>query len=153
MKPTQLALKPSRLLSFLLALVSLVASVLLICLPFGFWWKVGLISIILLLSAYSIALSALLLLPWSCHYLTLNKDSEIELTQKNGKKFLIKVLPTSLVTPQLTVINLIANGHYLSRHILLLPDNVQADEARLWRIWLRLGLKNLDYSFATKPFR
>ena len=141
MKPTQLALKPSRLLSFLLAIVSLVASVLLICLPFGFWWKVGLISIILLLSAYSIALSALLLLPWSCHYLTLNKDSEIELTQKNGKKFLIKVLPTSLVTPQLTVINLRAKSQFWTSSIVILADSALEGEARLWRVWLKWFLK------------
>lgn len=141
MKPTQLALKPSRLLSFLLAIVSLVASVLLICLPFGLWWKVGLISIILLLSAYSIALSALLLLPWSCHYLTLNKDSEIELTQKNGKKFLIKVLPTSLVTPQLTVINLRAKSQFWTSSIVILTDSALEEEARLWRVWLKWSFK------------
>ena len=61
---------------------------------------------IILVTAYSVARDALLILPWSANSLALNKDHGIVLTQKNGKNFVVKVLPTSLVMPQLTVMNM-----------------------------------------------
>ncbi|MDH4456020.1 MAG: hypothetical protein QE262_00540 [Candidatus Methylopumilus sp.] len=61
--------------------------------------------IILLLMAYSVARDALLILPWSANSFALNKDHDIVITQNNGKNFVVKVLPTSLLMPQLTLMN------------------------------------------------
>jgi hypothetical protein len=142
MKPTKLVLKPSRRLAYILALVSLFASVLVICLPFTWLCKAALLLMIIPVTAYATARDALLILPWSCHLLTLNKDNEIVVTQKNGKKFVVKILPTSLVMPQLTVINMRAKGQLWSRNMILLADNADVEEARLWRVWLKWGLKD-----------
>lgn len=139
MKPRQLALKPSRRLAYILALVSLFACVLVICLPFSLQYKVLLVSVILLVAAYSIACDALLILPWSCHLLTLNKENDISLVQKNGQNFVVSILPTSLVGPQLTVLNLKIQGRLRTRNIILLTDSADANDARLWRVWLKWG--------------
>lgn len=140
MKPRQLALKPSRRLAYILALVSLFACVLVICLPFSLQHKVLLVSFILLVTAYSIACDALLILPWSCHLLTLNKEHDISLVQKNGQNFEVKILPTSLVGPQLTVLNVKIQGRLRTRNIILLADSADANDARLWRVWLKWGV-------------
>ena len=110
MKPRQLVLKPSRRLAYILLLVSLFALLLVMCLPFTWLHKAALFLMTVLVAAYSVACDALLILPWSCHLLTLNKDNEIVVTQKNGKNFFVKVLPTSLVMTQLTVINMRGTG-------------------------------------------
>lgn len=140
MKPRQLALKPSRRLAYILALVSLFACVLVICLPFSLQYKVLLVSVILLVTAYSIACDALLILPWSCHLLMLNKENDISLVQKNGQNFVVSILPTSLVGPQLTVLNLKIQGRLRTRNIILLTDSADANDARLWRVWLKWGV-------------
>jgi len=77
--------------------------------------------------------------PWSCHLLTLNKDNEIVLTQKNGKCFVVNVLPTSLVINP--VINIRAKGELWLRNFILLLDNADTEEARRWRFWFKLGVK------------
>jgi hypothetical protein len=142
MKPRQLVLKPSRRLTYILALVSLFACVLVMYLPFTWLCKAALLLMIVPATAYSIARDALLILPWSCYLITLNKDNEIVITQKNGKSFVVKVLPTSLVRPQLTVISMRAKGQLWSRNMIILADSADAVEARLWRIWLKWGLKD-----------
>lgn len=142
MKPRQLVLKPSRRLTYILVLVSLFASVLVICLPFTWLCKAALLLMIVLATAYSVACDALLILPWSCHLLTLNKNNEIVLTQKNGKSFVVIVLPTSLVRHQLTVINMRGKGQLWSRNMVILADSADAEEARRWWVWLKWGLKD-----------
>ena len=110
MKPRQLVLKPSRRLAYILLLVSLFALLLEMCLPFTWLHKAALFLMTVLVAAYSVACVALLILPWSCHLLTLNKDNETVVTQKNGKNFFVKVLPTSLLMTQLTGINMRGTG-------------------------------------------
>jgi hypothetical protein len=141
MKPMQLALKPSCRLAYILALVSFFACLLVIFLPFSWQCKAILLLLVTLAATYSITCDALLILPWSCHLLTLNKDNEIVYTQKNGKCFVVNVLPTSLVMPQLSVINIRAKGELWPRNIILLPDSADAEEARRWRVWLKWGVK------------
>ena len=142
MKPTQLVLKTSRRFAFILAFVGLFACVLVMFLPITWPYKAALLLLITLSTAYAIANDALLILPWSAHLLTLNKDNDIVFTQKNGKNLLVKVMPTSLVMPQLSVINMRAKGQFYARHIILLADFADTDEARLWRVWLKWGLKD-----------
>lgn len=142
MKPRQLVLKPSYRLACLLALVSFLACVLVLIMPFSGLLKLTALVLLMLVATYSIARDALLILPWSCYFLTLNKDQEVVVAQKNGKILIVRVLPTSLVMPQLTVINFRAKSHYWSRNLIILSDSIDADEWRLWRVWLKWGIKN-----------
>ena len=141
MKPSQLVLKPSRRLAYLLLLVSVAAGVVLLCIPISYLFKLALPLLITLGSAYSIAADALLALPRSTILLTLDKENDIVLTQKNGKSFVVTILPTSLVMPQLTVLNLRFKGQYLPRSVVILADSADCRQARLWRVWLKWGLK------------
>jgi len=141
MKPTQLALTPSRRLTVILTLVSFIACALVFFLPFTWQCKAALLLVIIPATAYSVACNALLILPWSCCLLTLNKDNDIVLTQKNGSSFVVNILPTSLIMPQLSVINLSAKSPFWMLSIVLLADNAEPEAARLWRIWLKWGLR------------
>ena len=90
MKPRQLVLKPSRRLAYILLLVSLFALLLEMCLPFTWLHKAALFLMTVLVATYSVACDALLILPWSCHQLTLNKDNEIVVTKRMVKISLLK---------------------------------------------------------------
>ena len=133
-------LKLSLRLIYILALVSLFVCVLLIFLPFSWQCKAILLLLVTLAAAYSITCDVLLILPCSCHLLILKKDNEIVPTQNNGKSFVVKVHQTSLVMPQLTVINMRAKGQLWSRNLIKLVDS--AEEAFLWRVWLKWGLND-----------
>ena len=85
MKPSQLVLKPSRRLAYLLLLVSVAAGVVLLWIPISYLFKLALLLLITLGSAYSIAADALLALPRSTILLTLDKENNIVLTQKMAK--------------------------------------------------------------------
>lgn len=141
MKPSQLVLIPSRRLASILILVSFTACMLVLCLPFIWQCKATLLMVIILATAYSVACDALLILPWSCGLLTLNKDNDIVMTQKNGRNFVVNIMPTSLIMPQLSVINLRTKSLFWSRSIVLLADSADPEAARLWRVWLKWGLK------------
>ena len=43
---------------------------------------------------------------------------------------------------QLTLINMRGTSQLWLRTIILLADSADAEEARLWRVWLKWGLKN-----------
>lgn len=141
MKPAQLSLKPSLQLACLFALVGMFAIAIVACMPFRPLFIAVCILIIFSSMTYSIACHALLMLPWSYQLMALNKDNEIVLTQKNAKCFTVKVLPTSLVMPLLTVLNIKTKGGLVSRSVILLTDSADPNEARLWRVWLKWGLK------------
>lgn len=141
MKPSQLVLKPSHRLVCLLVMMSFFACVLILYMPFGLALKTSAIGFLMLIATHSIARDALLALPWSPHALHITQDDDIVLTQKNGKELIVKILPTSLVTPQLMVLNLRAQSQILTRSIVVLADSVDANHARLWRVWLKWRVK------------
>ena len=135
-----MVLRPSLKLTYLLSGVSFAACLTLLFLTLVTLLKVALVLLVLLLSIYRLLRDALLVLPHSCQCLVLNSKDEIILVQKNGKEFLCRVLPDSLVFSNLTVLQLKLNDCFWPRSLILLADSADADEFRRWRVWLQWGI-------------
>jgi len=63
-------------------------------------------------------------------------DGRISLQTRSGARHECELLPSSYVSPRLTILNLKLQGGRV-RHVLLVPDNVDAREFRRLRTWLR----------------
>lgn len=146
MKPIQLDFKPSMCACALFTLMSFSALCIVMLLDFLwlFNWQIKwLISAMIIVSAvYAILYHGLLLLPWSCVGLKVNKKNQLELVLKNGDILEVIVQPNSVVTLYLTVINSyikdagLIHGLFHQHHIIFF-DAVNADDYRQLRVWLR----------------
>ena len=71
---------------------------------------------------------------------TLLLDGEmVMLVARNGDQVTARVLADSLVTPYITVLNVLPQGAYLARSVIILPDSLDAESFRQLRVWLRWG--------------
>jgi toxin CptA len=68
---------------------------------------------------------------------TLHPDCRCEFQNKNGERHEAVLLGTSFIAPYLTVLNLKPLNHRLARHVVILPDNVDAERFRKLRISLK----------------
>lgn len=62
---------------------------------------------------------------------------EIAFQTRNGLWHACSLLGTSFVSPGLTILNLSPQGARLMRSVVIVPDNVQFEDFRQLRIWLR----------------
>lgn len=78
--------------------------------------------------------------------LSLSQSSKLQLTYQDGREVEVMVLASSFVTAYLTILNLrdLENGRQV--HLLLLPDNTDAEAFRKLRVWLRWGNDELKDS-------
>jgi toxin CptA len=68
------------------------------------------------------------------------KDRETAATRsRDGTWREADVLGTSYVSPFLTVLNLRVRGLRLSRHVVIVPDNIEKEDFRQLRVMLRWG--------------
>ena len=56
---------------------------------------------------------------------------------RRGRWHACELLGTSYVSPRLTILNLKPKDRRLVRHVVLVPDNVEARDFRRLRTWLR----------------
>jgi toxin CptA len=52
------------------------------------------------------------------------------------------ILPSSFISPYLTVLNLNIEGERRARHVVILPDAMDAEQFRQLRVWLRWKCKS-----------
>ena len=144
MKPIQLDFKPSIRLTLIICMMGLGAAAILI-LP-AWIWQIKLLLALLISGAviYNVCQYGLLLLPWSCVGLSVDSRNQLQLARRDGKVLSVDVCGDSVVTPYLTVVNCRiqdANifARLLTRHLLILPDMLDAEASRQLRVWLRWG--------------
>lgn len=142
-KPVRLAVQPSRRLLSLLVLAGIGACLLVGLLPMPRWLKLVLGAGILLQVAYYIARDVLLRLPWSITALELSSEGVMRCMTCAGNWTDAAVLGDSFVAPWLTVLNLRLPERRFSRHVVMLPDAVDAEAYRRLRVWLRWGSQAL----------
>jgi toxin CptA len=68
--------------------------------------------------------------------LEITAEGRLSLLTRGGTWRACELLDTSYVSPQLTILNLRLAGRRLARHVVLLPDNVDARDFRRLRTWL-----------------
>ena len=134
----QFNLQPSIYLT--IALVASHGAVLAVLVPLALplWAKILLVLLVLVSLLYHVWHDAWLLALSSNKTLLLDGDM-ILLVARNGDRVTARILADSLVTPFLTVLNVLPQGKYLARSVIILPDSLDAESFRQLRVWLRWG--------------
>jgi toxin CptA len=131
----QIELIPSRYLAFILVAshgAAIAASLLVFPL-----WAGGAVSLMLLLGLRHYVLrDAWLCLPHSCAGLVLEEEGA-EIILRDGKRQPCRILPGSLASPWLTVLNILPEESRFSRSVVILPDSLDAEAFRQLRVWLK----------------
>lgn len=112
--------------------------------------SVLLLLVIMTSTTYFAMLNGLLSLPRSWKLLQINKAGECHLTQKNGERFAVKVMPDSFVSAYLTILHVVPKDFkwfkiWQSRYILLLQDNTDAESFRQLRVYLRWHKNSVNH--------
>lgn len=132
-----ISLGPSRLLLVLLATMHGVAAGGLWLVP-GPLWPKALLGLSLAASlVFHGARDAWRLLGRSAVALRLRSDCKCEIGNRLGGWQEARLLGSSFVSPYLTVLNLRPEGRRFARHVVILPDAVDADAFRRLRVLLR----------------
>lgn len=136
MKPSLFDLKPSYYLAYLLGLLSLIACCIVLILPIALWMKTIAILVMILISGFHIARDALLIRPASWCAVYLDKDEKIMVRCVAGHEYPARVLPSTVVLPFVTLLNFKVPDCFWSQTIIILPDRVDHDVFRRWRVFL-----------------
>lgn len=125
-------------LTIVLIVAHCVAFAILIPLALPLWSKILLVFLVLISMLYHLWHDAWLSALSSNKTLLLDGDM-ILLVTRDGKQMTARVLADSLVTPFITVLNVLPKGSHLARSIIILPDSLDAESFRQLRVWLRWG--------------
>lgn len=134
----QFNLQPS--IYFTIALVASHGAVLAVLVPLALplWAKILLVLFVLVSLLYHVWHDAWLLALSSNKTLLLDGDM-ILLVARNGDRVTARILADSLVTPFITILNVLPQGSYLARSVIILPDSLDAEVFRQLRVWLSWG--------------
>ena len=111
----------------------------------GVLWLVPIPVVIKVVLTFAIAVSlihfmardAALHAAYSIVALELRAGREIACQTRRGEWIDCELLGSSYVSPHMTVVNLRPRGWWLTRRVILVPDNVDARDFRRLRMWLR----------------
>lgn len=134
----QFNLQPS--IYFTIALVAShgVALAVLVPLALPLWARILLALLVIISLLYHVCHDAWLLALSSNKSLLLDGDM-VQLVARNGDQVTARVLADSLVTPYITVLNVLPQGSRLARSVIILPDSLDAESFRQLRVWLSWG--------------
>lgn len=131
-------LLPSRYLALLLSVVHGAALYAVALLPLPFAAGAGLSLLLLFNLGCQLWIRAWLGAPSAIVAFSLEGD-EVVLTLRSGGKLHGALLGNSVVTPSLTILNVLPGGARWSRSVLMLPDSLDAGSFRQLRVNLRWG--------------
>lgn len=142
-------LMPSTLLLGLLLAFSMLTCAIIVSLPMALYFKLFIIALILLTSAYFILRDALLMLPWSWQIVDVNNKGELTMTNKRGQQFHPTPASNSFIHAACIVLNFKRNGFNFALLPVILMTNVESEnELRRLRVWLRWFKHQDDSSVA-----
>ena len=134
----QFNLQPSYYLAAMLIAAHGITIAILFPLFFPIWAKTALIFLVLFSMGYHLRREAWLSAPSATVALLIEDDLAV-LTKRNGDQLTGNILRDSLVTPFLTVLNVLPQGARISQSIVILPDSMNAESFRQLRVWLKWG--------------
>jgi toxin CptA len=134
----QFNLQPS--VYFTIALIAShgVALTVLAPLALPLWARILLASLVITSLLYHVWHDAWLLALSSNKTLLVDGDM-VQLVARNGDQVTARVLADSLVTPYITVLNVLPQGSHLARSVIILPDSLDTESFRQLRVWLSWG--------------
>jgi toxin CptA len=131
------SLRPSRLLGAVLVLTHAAAVAILFPLQITPEWKGPLLAAIAASLAHALRRCALLRSGDAIVEIEVSDRERASICTRSGDWHPARILGTSCVTPALTAINLRVEGLRMPRHVLLVRDNVDAEDFRKVRVLLR----------------
>ncbi|HMJ49425.1 MAG TPA: protein YgfX [Burkholderiales bacterium] len=134
--------KPSVILGLLLVLAHASAVGLLLVVPLPIWSKLVTVVVVCISFAFYFRRNARLAAPSSLVALEIKEDCACTVETRNGNRRSCTVLPTSYVSASLTILNLKVDGKLLRKHLVILPDAVNAEDFRKLRVLLRWRFKS-----------
>ena len=143
----QFKLQPSRYFAAILIAAHGIALAALFPLVLPGWSKVALASLISFSLMYHLRRDAWLSAPSASVALVLEGDRAV-LTTRGGEQLAGQILRDSLVTPFLTVLNVLPQGAHLARSVVILPDSLDAESFRQLRVCLKWGSNSKRQPFA-----
>lgn len=137
-----ITLRPSCLLGLLLVAMHALALLSAWQVPLALVAKIGVAALL----ASSLALS-LRQHVWragkrSVRAIRLTGECDLSLQGQDGAWLEAAILPSSFISPYLTVLNLQLEGERRARHVIILPDAMDSEQFRQLRVWLRWKCKS-----------
>ena len=138
MQAIQIKLLPSNLLLGLLLAISIVACAIIVILPIAMFFKLLIIALILVSSAYFILRDALLMLPWSWKTIDVDNKGGLKITNKRGQVFQPTLAASSFIHAACTILNFKRERIKFALTPVILMANAESEnELRRLRVWLR----------------
>ena len=133
----RITIAPSMMLASALGAAHLAAAGLLWLAPLPELGKVIVTFAIAISLIYLLARDALLHATHSIVALEIRDGGEISIQTRTGKWIECGLLGSTYVSPRLTIVSIRPQGGWASRHVILVPDNVDPRDFRRLRMWLR----------------
>lgn len=133
----KIGLRPSRMLAAILAAVHCAAIILVVLVPLPQWLKAAAITALLVSLAFYVWQTALLRSPHAVVAIEVASDETFSVQTRRGDWLGCEVLGSTYVASFLTVLNLREPEKRTVRHVVVLPDSMDADDFRRLRVWLR----------------
>lgn len=136
----RISIRPSRRLALVLCAVHAVVAGATLVLDLPISVKIALVSLIGASCGICLYGPALLRSNGAVVGLDLRDDGALSFQTRRGEWRAGRLLGSSFVSPQLTVLNLRSEDRFLARHIIIVPDSVDAEDFRRLRVRLRWGV-------------
>lgn len=112
--------------------------------PLPYWLAVLLMPVFLGSAWHTLRRDGFRTLQYSLIALRLDAEGRCEFKTRIGVWHEAALLGSSFVAPHLTVLNLKPAGGRLAKHLVILPDAVNAEDFRRLRMWLKWRCKKAD---------
>lgn len=133
----KLSIRRSGYLAWLLVLAHGGALALLWPLALPAWGKSLIVLAVIASLAFFLLSVALLRTPQAVCAIEIRESGEISLQTRRGDWRACRLSGSSYVSPWLTILVLAEEDRRRARYVVITPDNVDADEFRRLRVWLR----------------
>jgi toxin CptA len=140
----RVALTSSLYLTIVLTTAHVACAALLIPLDLSLWVKISIGVVLAVSLTHSLLHHALRRSPSSLIALELRDEDRAAVQTRDGEWHEARVLPTTYVSPVLTVINLRIPPRILAQHAVIVPDAVVAEDFRALRVALRWRYRSPD---------
>ncbi len=133
-------INPSPRLAIVLCIVHVAAAAAIWVAPVPAWLKAGLTIAIATSLVWSLSRKVALHAAEAIVALEVTDAGGVSFQTRSGTWHECELLGSSYISPRLTILNLKPQGARWTRHVLLVPDNVDARDFRRLRTWLRWAL-------------
>jgi toxin CptA len=133
----RISLNPSLRLTLLLSLAHAAAAGVCLVIDAAIWLKISAALLVGTSCGLSLYGPALLRTRKAIVALEITDGDALSFQTRRGDWHRGTLLDSSFVAPYLAVLNLKSDGSPFTRHVVIMPDSVAADDFRRLRVWLR----------------